>query len=69
LTGRDGRVKTHQPDPKSDAGVAWSKIRAVYGMLTEGITPQALKAQNKIVTRWLGKVKKISEARVCNNNF
>ena len=63
LTGRDGQVKAYEPDPQSEAGVAWSKIRAVYGVFKDGVTHEQL-TRNRAVTHWLGKIKRISEIDV-----
>ncbi|ELU13237.1 hypothetical protein CAPTEDRAFT_212491 [Capitella teleta] len=60
LQGTDGRVKARQPDPQTEAGVAWSKIRAVYGVFQDGISLNRLKRQRG-VTHWLGRTRRIKE--------
>lgn len=63
LKGLDGQVKARQPDPQTEAGVAWSKIRAVYGVFHDGITLESLKRQRG-VTHWLGRTKHVKQTSV-----
>ena len=59
LTGRSGKVRTQQPDPDTEAAVAWNKIRAVYGPFSADATVEKFLYQRS-VTRMLGKTKHIS---------
>jgi len=59
LTGRNGKIRTKQPDPDTEAAVAWNKIRAVYGPFSADVTPEQFRRQRS-VTRMLGKTKQIS---------
>ena len=59
LTGRGGKVRTQQPDPDTEAAVAWNKIRAVYGPFSADVTVERLRHQRS-VTRMLGKTKHIA---------
>jgi tRNA A37 threonylcarbamoyladenosine biosynthesis protein TsaE len=55
LTSRKtGLVRTKQPDPDSEALVAWSKIRAVYGPFNKHVSLSYFMKQRS-VTKWLGK--------------
>ncbi|KAJ8302939.1 hypothetical protein KUTeg_019335 [Tegillarca granosa] len=56
LTGADGKIKKNVPDPQSEAGVAYLKIKAVYGRID---TFEVLSRCNT-VTRWLDSTKTIS---------
>lgn len=60
LTDVHGNIKKGTPDPKSEAGVAFLKIKAVYGKVDRF---EALCRQTT-VTRWLDKVKTISHSEV-----
>ncbi|XP_070574602.1 myosin-2 heavy chain-like isoform X2 [Ptychodera flava] len=55
LIDADGKVKS-RPDPKSDAGIAYCKVRDVYGKIASYTELQGLRN----VTRKLGTVEKIS---------
>jgi hypothetical protein len=66
LRGVDGQVKARRPDPQTEAGVAWSKIRAVYGVFHDGVTINNLKRQRN-VTKWLGRIKHIEDKAVWFN--
>lgn len=59
LTGRNGKVRTQQPDPDTEAAVAWNKIRAVYGPFSTDVTVEKFRHQRS-VTRMLGKMKRIT---------
>ncbi|XP_046559354.1 uncharacterized protein LOC124268438 [Haliotis rubra] len=56
LTKRDGSLQTAQPDPTSEAGVAYAKVKAVYGKVRQ---MKVLLKQTQI-TQWLSRVKTIS---------
>uniref|UniRef100_A0A8W8KI25 FHA domain-containing protein n=1 Tax=Magallana gigas TaxID=29159 RepID=A0A8W8KI25_MAGGI len=58
LTDVHGNIKKGTPDPKSEAGVAFLKIKAVYGKVDRF---EALCRQTT-VTRWLDEVKTISHS-------
>ncbi|XP_062582804.1 uncharacterized protein LOC134244562, partial [Saccostrea cucullata] len=58
LTDVNGRIKKGIPDPKSEAGVAFLKIKAVYGRID---TYDVLVRQS-VVTRWLDRVRTISHS-------
>lgn len=60
---KTGLVCTKQPDPNSEAIVAWSKIRAVYGPFSKTVTIEQL-ARQRAVTRWLGRKQQIKHASV-----
>ncbi|KAK3100746.1 hypothetical protein FSP39_024595 [Pinctada imbricata] len=56
LTDSEGKIKKGTPDPKSEAGVAFLKIKAVYGRID---TFDVL-SRIGLVTRWLDKTRTIS---------
>ncbi|XP_067650996.1 uncharacterized protein [Haliotis asinina] len=56
LTKRDGSLQTSQPDPTSEAGVAYAKVKAVYGKVRK---MNVLLKQTHI-TQWLSRIKTIS---------
>ncbi|KAL5022560.1 hypothetical protein ScPMuIL_001715 [Solemya velum] len=56
LTGPDGKVRSRAPDPNSEAGVAYSKIKSVYGR----VEPFEVLSHINLVTRWLDRTKHIS---------
>ncbi|XP_062567678.1 nuclear GTPase SLIP-GC-like [Saccostrea cucullata] len=58
LTDVNGKIKKGVPDPKSEAGVAFLKIKAVYGRID---TYDVLVRQS-VVTRWLDRVRPISNS-------
>ncbi|XP_061188894.1 uncharacterized protein LOC133197070 [Saccostrea echinata] len=58
LTDVNGKIKKGIPDPKSEAGVAFLKIKAVYGKID---TYDVLIRQS-VVTRWLDRVRTIAES-------
>jgi len=59
LTGRSGKLRTGQPDPDTEAAVAWNKIRAVYGPFSADMTLEKFRRQRS-VTQMLGKTKHIA---------
>lgn len=64
LTSRKtGLVQTKQPDADSEALVAWSKIRAVYGPFNKHVTLAHLMRQRS-VTKWLGRKHHIEQRSV-----
>ena len=60
---RDGRVRVRRPDASSAAGVAWNKIRAVYGPFKDNITIKQL-SDVPSIARWLGRSKMITDDTV-----
>nr|XP_014344341.1 PREDICTED: nuclear GTPase SLIP-GC-like isoform X2 [Latimeria chalumnae] len=62
MKDKSGRFKKHCPDPETEAGIAYSRVMAVYGKIAE---IHELK-QIQDVTCYLGTVKHISEKQVTN---
>lgn len=60
LTDVNGKLKKGAPDPKSEAGVAFLKIKAVYGKIDKF---EVLRHHTN-VTKWLDRVKTISHSEV-----
>ncbi|XP_048745844.2 uncharacterized protein LOC125658551 isoform X2 [Ostrea edulis] len=58
LTDVNGKLKKGAPDPKSEAGVAFLKIKAVYGKIDKF---EVLRHHTN-VTKWLDRVKTISHS-------
>jgi len=65
---KTGLVQTKQPDPDSEAIVAWNKIRAVYGSFSKHVTLEHLTKQ-RAVTKWLGRKKHIEHRLVCSKEY
>ncbi|XP_072110386.1 uncharacterized protein [Mobula birostris] len=63
MTDKKGRLKKRRPDPGSEASVAYSRVKAVYGR----VLPYTELAQIRGVTQYLGTTKTISEVQV--NDF
>ncbi|XP_072911239.1 uncharacterized protein [Hemitrygon akajei] len=60
MTDKKGRLKKRRPDPGSEASVAYSRVKAVYGR----VLPYPELAQIREVTQYLGTTKTISEVQV-----
>ncbi|XP_060681232.1 uncharacterized protein LOC132815894 isoform X2 [Hemiscyllium ocellatum] len=59
MSDKNGRLKKRRPDPNSEASVAYSRVRAVYGK----ILPYSELKQIQDVTSHLGRTEIISEAK------
>jgi len=63
LTGRNGKIRTQQPDRDTEAAVAWNKIRAVYGLFSADATLDTFRCRRS-VTCMLGRTKQIARRSV-----
>lgn len=70
LTDATGKITTKRPDRDSEKNVAWSKIRAVYGVFSDNVTLRKLR-NNYWVKRRLAEGKKhieednVSRGHIC----
>jgi hypothetical protein len=60
LPDKNGKIRRGTPDLKSEAGVAFRKIMAVYGRVDK----LEILSLETSVTKWLGQVRTISESEV-----
>ena len=60
LTSADGKIKSYVPDPDTEAGVAYLKVKAVYGRIDKFENL----ARISTVTHWLDRTKTIRSMNV-----
>ncbi|XP_038652404.1 uncharacterized protein LOC119965715 [Scyliorhinus canicula] len=65
MSDKNGRLKKRRPDPNSEASMAYSRVKAVYGK----ILPYNELKEIRDVTSYLGKTEIISETRARDFRF